>query len=825
VRESKSPLLAKAARSGAPNCSLIYLLVHTIIQQFIQFNNYEDFTMNLTIDNLQGQGPVDYTSALDGTIAPRVVRKINQPAQMRCSLVASGAGFVVPSIGARVILVKANGNFVFTGYLTEAPQLEYVGWGQEAPVYRYDLIAESDEVLLDRKALPNRAPYVDRTAGSALTQLAQDLLPGEFNTTAVESVDTLAAYEVNPQKKFSYHAGEIALATRASYRAMNGALVLAPVGAATYALNESDVNFSPMGLKLASPYLLANDVTVIGLEEPQAYVRDYFLGDNLTLVFYLSQTPFGQSRPALIDEEYLGPGLDPTTWVVVDPSSAISVVAQTLQVNGGTGQDGQTTVLFIEQIELGGALELQHGDVSFTGPCQGVLGGLYAGGISAAGCLAGFQVTPVSGGGVSIQALIQGAPTGTPMATTPGHQYVLTTYVYSMEVYRSEETFHSSLHPAGNGWGGAAVQADVRFVLEVQDIDPSNPASLIAPATILYDDVISSAPGFCTYALVDAVNMQCSIAYTYVAHISLAEVRTALPGASYVTQLVGSVSDGAQCELVSSTTLDFYPEYVPPLNTGIVVSYRGSGRAVAEVVNATSVASLASGADNGSRGIVRAMRIPSARTQADCENAALAILDNAGGPAWMGTYQTWSDFLPGGASDVFPGDGIAVNVPSRNAVFSATVRSVTIDVVDLPNDRGMYAIEFANDLAAPLGYQDSTSATVVSLEDMPLPQTTAQVGSYYLQNLTEAQLTEVTATSVSVDAGMAPPSGWGIEVRANDYGWGVANDQNLIGRFTTETFSLERVVRSQTYFMRLYDNSSPPKYSRYAAALHVDSLL
>jgi hypothetical protein len=296
-------------------------------------------------------------------------------------------------------------------------------------------------------------------------------------------------------------------------------------------------------------------------------------------------------------------------------------------------------------------------------------------------------------------------------------------------------------------------------------------------------------------------------------------------GAGYVTQLVGSVSDGAQCELVSSTTLDFYPEYVPALNTGIVVSYRGSGKATAEVVNAASVASLANGADNGSRGIVRAMKTPSARTQADCENAALAILDDAAGQAWMGTYQTWSDFLPGGAGDIFPGDGISLNVPSRNAVFGAIVRAVTIDVVDLPNDRGMYSIEFANDLAVPLAYQDSTSATVIPLEDMPLPQTTAQVGSYYLQNLTEAQLTEVTPTSVSVDAGMSPPSDWGIEVRANDFGWGVANDRNLIGRFTTETFSLERVARSQTYFMRLYDSSSPPKYSRYAAALHVDSVL
>lgn len=61
------------------------------------------------------------------------------------------------------------------------------------------------------------------------------------------------------------------------------------------------------------------------------------------------------------------------------------------------------------------------------------------------------------------------------------------------------------------------------------------------------------------------------------------------------------------------------------------------------------------------------------------------------------------------------------------------------------------------------------------------------------------------------------------EVRAHDYGWGVANDRNLLGRFTTRTFSLPRLARTQNYFLRSYDNSSPPRYSRYAAALHVDS--
>jgi len=777
--------------------------------------------MKLTIDNLQGQGPVDYTAALDGTVAPRVERKINQPSGLRCSLLGSSAGFMVPAAGARVILTRASGSFLFTGYLTQAPQFEYLGLGERGAVYRYDVIAESDEILLDQKALPNRAPFVGRSAGAALRQLAQDLLPGGFDTSAVQDLDTLAAYSVNPQKKFSYHAAEIALAARGSYRALNGALVLAPVGAAEYPLSESDVNFSPMGLKLACPKMLVNDVTVIGLDEPQAYVRDYFVGDGLSLRFYLSQKPFQQSKPALIDDEYVGPGLDAATWVVSDPVSAVSVQAQTLQVNGGTGQDGQTSVRFIEQIELGGSLELQHGDVSFTGPSSGVLGGLYAGAISAAGCLAGFQVTP-SGSGSSIQALINGSPTGLVVATTTGHRYVLTTYIYSMEVYRAGETYHSSLHPAGSGWGGAAVAADVRFVLEVQDIDPSLPATMVAPATVLVDQLIPSAPGFCTYALVNAASMQCSVAYTYVTHISMAEVRTALPNSNYVTQLTESPANGGQCEIVSSTSLEFNPLYVPPLNTYIVVSYRNYGRAVAEVANSASVASLQSATDDGVRGMVRTMKTPSARTQADCENAALAILDDAGGLAWMGTYETWSDFLPGAAADIFPGDAITVNVPSRNAVFSAIVRTVTIDVVDPADDRGMYEMEFANDLAVPLGMQAESSATTVPLQDMPVRLSTTQVGSYYLADLTNAQITQVSSTTVQVDAGMAPGSAYGIECRAHDYGWGATNDRNLLGRFSTQMFSLPRLARTQNYFLRLYDNSSPPRYSRYAAALHVD---
>jgi hypothetical protein len=777
--------------------------------------------MKLTIDNLQGQGPQDYTWALEGTNPTLVDRGPSEPVQLQFNLVAISPGFVIPVVGARVTLGKTNGSDVFTGHVIAAPEYEYLGWGEQGPVYRYKVAAQSDEVLLDQKALPNRSPFVARSAGEALRQLAQDLLPGGFDVSGVQDVDTLATYTVNPQKSFSFHASEIALACRGSFRSMNGALIFGPVGAMTYALNENDPHFSPGGLQLSSPNQLANDVTVIGLDEPQAYVRDYFVGDGLSLKFYLSQKPFAETKPALVNEEYLGPRLDPTTWTVADPSSAVSVVAQTLQIAGGTGVDGQTTVTFIEQVELGGALELQHGDVTFTAPSQGVLGGLYAGAIASTGCLAGFQISP-SGSGSIIQALVNGAVTGTVMATTPGHQYFFTTYLYSMETYRIGEIYHSSLHPAGSGWGGAAVAADVRIVLEVQDIDPNNAATRVAPATVLYDGVITGAPGFCSYVLVNATSMQCSLAYTYVAHISLAEVRTALPSASYVTELVGGLSDGAACEITGSPSLDFYPQYVPALNELIVVSYRGTGRAVAQVENEGSVLSLQHGVDDGTRSTVRVAKMPSARTSVDCENSALAILDDATGVAWSGSYETWSDFLPGGAADIFPGDAIAVNVPSRGANFAAIVREVAIEIADPANDRSVYTIRFANDLAVPLAIEYAATATTIALQDMPPLLQTTQVGAYYQADLTEAQITAVTSTTASVDAGMAPGSGFGIEVRQNDFGWGPTNDRNLLGRFNTQTFTLSRLARTQNYFLRLYDSSSPPKYSRYSAALHVD---
>jgi hypothetical protein len=775
--------------------------------------------MKLQIDNLDGLGPIDYTSSIDGSRSPQVVRKLNQPSEFRVSLVADSTDFVVPVTGARVTLGLTNGQDVFTGYLMQSPLFEYLGWGERGPIYRYDLVAQSDEGLLDEKRLPDRCPFLDRSAGNALRQLTEDLMPGVFDTSSVQDLDTLAWYASNPRKTWSQHAAEIAIQARASYRIMNGALIFAPMGATSYALNETDITFCPEGLKLQPVNAMINDVTVIGQSEPEAYVTDYFVGDGLTLKFYLSQTPFTKTNTTLFDEEYLISPLEPTLWSVTDPSNVVSVSGGELQIAGGTGVDGATTVQFAEQVELGGALIIEHGDVMFSAASTGVLGGLYPGAISIGGCLAGFQVTP-NGAQSNIQALVNGVNTGTPITTTAGHHYLLTTRLYSQEISRLQQIFHSSLHPAGSGFGGAEVAADVRIVLELQDIDPTNPATEVAPATVLYDGVISGAPDFCTCALVNSANLQCAIAFTRLIQAVDAEVRSALPGQGYITQMVGTLEEGAECEITSSSALEFYPQYAPAANQLIEVHYRSLGHALARITNPASIAAQQRGIDNGLHGAVRHPKEPPARTDADCEIAALALLDDSTGPAWTGEYDVWSDFLPGNADDVFPGDELNIAVPTRGATFSAIVNEVEITLNNPEGEHFSYKIKFANDAAKALAFEfeaaEGTKALFVN------QYTNAQVGVTYLADLTAAQLTQVTSTTISVDAGLAPVSGGGIEVRWSDAGWGPGNDRNLVGRFTTQAFTIPRLSEVQDCYLQQYDNSVPPKYSRYSAALHVD---
>jgi hypothetical protein len=361
--------------------------------------------------------------------------------------------------------------------------------------------------------------------------------------------------------------------------------------------------------------------------------------------------------------------------------------------------------------------------------------------------------------------------------------------------------------------------ASVRVVLEVHDIDPANPGSLVAPSLVLYDGLVSNVPDACGYALINAASMHCSIAFTRILRIGDVLVRSALPGGGFRTRLTGSQIDGAECSVSTARALSFFAAYAPAANEQIVAVYRSAGRAVARVQNPTSIAALQGGGDDGTRGAVVTAKLPLPRTYADCVNAASALLDDKTQAGWTGEYDTWSAYLPGGAADIFPGDGLQVNVPSQGAQFAAVVHEVLVELADLSNDLAKYKIVFANDAAEPTGFHFEANST----RTIPAVIGVAQDMTVNLpSDLVTAQITQVSSTTTTIDVGQGVPAGYSVEVRRTDSGWGLDNDRNLVGRFATQGFTVPRLAKPQDYFLRLLDTSTPPNYSQHSALLHID---
>lgn len=739
--------------------------------------------MKLTIDNLDGLGALDYTATIAADNRPQIVRRLNRAATMSCALVALGT-LAPPVTGARVAWRNQSGVALFTGYLTQAAERVYLGWDQEGPVYRYVLTATSGEDLLDREPNELRPLIVQKTAGATI----RELTPAGTDVSGVEDCGTISQL-VPDLRKWSDCAAEAANQARAAYSALDGTVVLRPIGERAFTINETDANFSPQGLKLQSPDKLLNQIMVIGKTEPDAYVKDYFLGDGYTLSFDLSQTPFDDATATVFEEDYTGP-LDPAWWTVTDPNNVISV-------NGGSlwAQGAGATVQYAEQIELGAALEFQHGDVMFQAASAGILGGLYNGAV----CLAGFQIAK-SGSQSTIAALVNGSVTGTPITTQANHRYLLTTRVYATEPVRRSVWFQSSKETAG----GQDQAADLRIVLQVHEVDMNNTATLAAPATVLYDDIIPAGPAFCSYVLLNATDLHCSIAYTELLSLPNVLVRSMLPGAAFTTRLVGSMIDGAECS-VSSRYLTFFAAEVPASNVQIVAEYRNARK-----MGATVTAPLPAGV--AGRSINIELVLPVTRTSVDCANAAQAMLDDTMQTAWTGEYEAWSDYLPG---DIWPGDVLHMNMPSRGCVADVVVREVELQSLDPANDRSWYAIKFANDAAEPVTIK-TRAVTPLEAEKLVLPEATV----FTLPGLQQAEVTTITSTQVTVDAGCDPIAGGGFEVRWNDAGWGPQTDTNLAGRYNTRVMTPPRLARSASYWVRQYDGAG--HYSTFATLLHVD---
>jgi hypothetical protein len=372
-----------------------------------------------------------------------------------------------------------------------------------------------------------------------------------------------------------------------------------------------------------------------------------------------------------------------------------------------------------------------------------------------------------------------------------------------------------------------AAPLDVVFEL-VDEGESSN-----TPATVLYDSVMAgaqmaSSPGTCDFVAVNATQLYGSVRSVWVTRPGSAWVVSTLSGGAKLTRLIGAAGEGVDCMVSYGTSagtpgkITFLAGRVPVAGETVKVEYRGRQRAIARLADAASVAAEAqAGAAGGVGGTSRwvgKVLAPAARSSADCEAAAQAVLAFASSrtAAVAGSYTVVNP-----AADIWPGDVLAVT--SDGVTSSLLVRSVEVKDGHAEPEVRNYAVKFANDWATQwadgLGLKLSESIAADAL----LPATAASGPAQVLANLQQLSATAISGTAVQIDAGGDPPAGGGFEVRRRDWNFGANVDTaDLVLRSPVRSFSIPRAAQVEQFYVRMYDASSPALYSRFSSAVFVN---
>ena len=789
--------------------------------------------MRLLIDNLDGHGAVEYSGAVEpGTL--EIVRVLNQPSTLAATLCLAGSMLVTPVRRGRVSAMTDAGTMLFTGYLVTEPVEVYAGVASEGPVYRLELRAVSDEWMLDKAGVLARAGLaIGVQGGAALGALAGRLVTGAAGLrTSTAGGRQLGVYEVPAAQTWSTGAGQAAGAAYGAYRVLNGAMSVSTLGAVTHTFADGDGSLVVAGARTAAVRELANDVTVTGEMEPAAYWTELFAGDGTTAVFPLTGEPeaVNEGKAVLLSDNFTQPLLNQQVWSVADPGSHLALGAAGLTLLGGNGLDGQTTLTALDPIEMGGTLVVELDQVQLTGASAGVIGGLYNGVVAQANCFAGFGVSQ-SGGNTVLTPLMNGVAAGTAYPMVSGHVYTLRIRLHCPEMLRVKQSFYARTDVAGAGpqvtlFGGGLVSAAMNVVFELRDLGLSSNT----PATVLYDGALTNSPATCTLAAVNSLQLFGSIGQVIAERTGSGWVRTN----TGTTLLVGAAGQGLACRLTgtaSSGAATFYPGQIPAANELFQVSYRGRRRAVARRMDAASVAQEAAGGANGTERWLGRVTQPKARSTEDCENAAQAILSFAADRAAAVAGSCTAVNPPGldlQGGDIWPGDVLAL---PANGDASVLVRKAILTDGGCVPERISYRIEFANDWAEGLGITLSEAVAAdallpVTAIDSTIPETTR-----VLANLPQLACFGMagsgTSFALQVDAGTAPPVGGGFEVRRRDSGFGQGLGQqtgpqtasDLVLRSPVRGFQIPVGSVGESFFIRTYDASSPPLYSRESSVL------
>jgi hypothetical protein len=480
-------------------------------------------------------------------------------------------------------------------------------------------------------------------------------------------------------------------------------------------------------------------------------------------------------------------------------------------MNGGNGIDGETTLAWLDTVEMGGTLLLELVGVKLSPGSMGILGGFFNGYQTASGCSAGIQVSAQQGtGAVTLQPMVMGTAAGTTFAVNPANTYTLRLRIHCPESYRAAAMYYSFGDSGPIGAGGVWLMAPGNIQMEVQEFVNGVGAT---PVT-LYDGAVTNLPAPCNFVPVSSINLIGTIRAINLSNLGSSWVVSTPPGGGPYTRRIGTTAEAAECYVERTGKLTFYTGYTPVAGEQIAVSYRTVGRAVGRAVNTANQQALAAAGSPSVSTWIGSVTNPPARTSTDCRSAAQVMAQAAASVSalWSGNYKgNRSSF----SSDVWPGDALLLNAPSTNLNAEVVVRTVKATYSPSLPDLVEYEIAFANDWADDLAIK--TSATVPADAWLPAP-----VNPTVLANLTHLTVTALNGSTVTVNTGVTPPAGGGFEVRLRDFAFMPGQDPTLALRGSQPNLTLLRVSASDRFYIRMYDGATPPNYSEFSTALFIN---
>lgn len=434
--------------------------------------------------------------------------KINQSELLDFKLAAGYPGFVKLTRGAYIKIFTDTYGYWFTGYVTNDPELEYLGIKNKVPAWGYKYEASADEYILSLKPIGLVHPFMNVYMGDIIKRLAEYLAPGVFNTTNVQNGPLLAQFTIDPNMKFNEVVSKLCESAHYVLYSRDHSLYFLPQDDNSFSnitLDGNDKHFTPGRLQIRpSTAPVINDVTVFGDIEPQKYMTEYFIGTGLQGTFPLASNVYGVEKSVLLEESFSGNSISSTLWETNDNGSTLVVDNGYLNIIGGSSYLASQNAIPLE-----GNIRLTHGEWDFLSG-SGVICALYrATPTSGVGnCVYGLNVS-----GTSISPIVNGTTDSTQSFTlSTTKRYVFRTLAEFTRTHRLSQPYaYIDANGKVNTVGGGAVETEVNWHTIITEVDPET-GKLTKQHTFNNNDItLSSNTVFAVYVPVVSSGLHATV--------------------------------------------------------------------------------------------------------------------------------------------------------------------------------------------------------------------------------------------------------------------------------------------------------------------------